>query len=149
MIAVDTNILVYAHRRDSPWHAKAAAAVRQLAEGPDAWAIPWACLHEFFAIVTHPRIYRPPTPLDFAITQGAAWLEAPGLQLLTEGDEHWQTLREIVLAGQVCGPKVHDARIAAICAQHGIDELWTADRDFSSLAGIVTKNPLLMPARSG
>ena len=56
MIALDTNLLVYAHRRDSEWHAEATAAVRELAEGPAPWAIPWPCLHEFLAIVTHPRI---------------------------------------------------------------------------------------------
>ena len=63
MIAVDTNILVYAHRADSPWHGRAAELVRGLAEGPDTWAIPWPCIHEFLSIVTHPKIYKPPSPL--------------------------------------------------------------------------------------
>jgi predicted nucleic acid-binding protein len=62
VIAVDTNLLVYAHRKDSQWHAAAASVVRSLAEGSAPWAIAWPCLHEFLAIVTHPRIYAPPTP---------------------------------------------------------------------------------------
>lgn len=66
MIAVDTNLLVYAHREDSPWHGAADAAVRRLAEGREAWAIPWACIHEFLGIVTRPGIYDPPTPLKTA-----------------------------------------------------------------------------------
>ena len=67
MIALDTNVLVYAHREDSPWHEAAHARVAELAEGRAPWVIPWPCLHEFLAIVTHPRIYGPPTPLAAAI----------------------------------------------------------------------------------
>ena len=69
MIAVDTNILVFAHRSDAEWHARAQSCVRELAEGGVAWAIPWPCVHEFLAIATHPRIYDPPTPLPTAIEQ--------------------------------------------------------------------------------
>ena len=101
MIAVDTNILVYAHRGDSPWHAAAAAAMRELAEGAAAWAVPWPCLHEFLAIVTHPRVYRPPTSLDGAAAQVDAWLESPSLVLLGEAEGHWPALRELLLGGKV------------------------------------------------
>ena len=69
MIAVDTNILVYAHREDSPFHELASRRVAELAESPATWAIPWPCLHEFLAIVTHRRIYAPPTPLSRAVNQ--------------------------------------------------------------------------------
>lgn len=148
MIAVDTNILVYAHRADSAWHERAAGVVRELAEGPDTWAIPWPCLHEFLSIVTHPRIYRPPSPVDRATRQVEAWLASPALTLLTESPEHWRSLREIVEAGRVTGPKVHDARIAALCIQHGVRELWSADRDFSGMLGLVTRNPLLPSSRT-
>lgn len=143
MIAVDTNILVYAHRADSVWHTRAVELVRGLAEGSDTWAIPWPCLHEFLSIVTHPRIYRPPSPLEVGMDQVAAWLESPRLTLLTETAEHWRSLREVLEAGRIVGPKVHDARVAALCAQHGVRELWSADRDFSGMAGLVTRNPLL------
>lgn len=77
MIAVDTNVLAYAHRADSEWHSAAAGALTGLAEGKARWAIPWPCLHEFIAIVTHPRIYAPPTPLPTALDQIDAWLESP------------------------------------------------------------------------
>lgn len=149
MIAVDTNILVYAHRSDSPWHTRAADLVRGLAEGSDAWAIPWPCIHEFLSIVTHPRIYKPPSPLEAATEQVTAWLESPRLTLLGESSEHWRALREIIEAGRVVGPKVHDARVAALCTQHGVRELWSADRDFSGMSGLRTRNPLLPSARSG
>jgi hypothetical protein len=69
MIAVDTNVLVYAHRSDSQHHDRAVETMRFLAEGTVSWAIPWPCLHEFLAITTHPRIFDPPTKLVRALEQ--------------------------------------------------------------------------------
>lgn len=143
MIAVDSNILVYAHREDSEWHAAALAKLVELAEGRGAWAIPWPCVHEFLAIVTHPRIYSPPTPLAAAIDQVDAWIESPSLVLLTESAVHWQTLRETLQNGKISGPQVHDARIAALCLQHGVKELWSADRDFGRFPSLAVVNPLV------
>ncbi len=142
MIAVDTNLLVYAHRAESDWHDRAAACVRELAEGRGPWAIPWPCIHEFLAIATHPRIWDPPTPGEDALDQVDAWIESPGLVLLAEGPEHWTELRALVETGRIVGPRIHDARIAALCLAHGVRELWTADRDFSRFSSLVTANPL-------
>jgi uncharacterized protein len=143
VIALDTNILVYAHRVDSPFHEKAYQRVAELAEGPAIWAIPWPCLHEFLAIVTHARIYAPPTPLARAVDQVDAWLESPTLVLLAETAAHWPTLRALLTGGRVTGALVHDARVAALCRQHGVRELWSADRDFSRFAGLTVVNPLV------
>lgn len=142
MIAVDTNILVYAHRSDSEWNSAAFACIAALAEGPGSWAIPWPCLHEFFAIVTHPKIYGPPSRVGQALDQIDAWLESPRVVLLSEHDKHWPVLRGLLEAGRVAGPMVHDARIAALCSTHGIQELLTADRDFGRFPGLRTRNPL-------
>jgi len=143
VIAVDTNILVYAHREDSNWHDAAAERIAELAEGRTPWALPWPCIHEFLAIVTHPRIYDPPTPLGPAIDQVEAWLESPSLVLLSESEAHWQQLKSLVEAGKVSGPQVHDARVAALCLQHGVTELWTADRDFGRFPELKHRNPLV------
>jgi toxin-antitoxin system PIN domain toxin len=143
MIAIDTNILVYAHREDSPFHKSAVDCLVDVTEGPAAWGIPWPCLHEFLAIVTHPRIYVPPTPLNRALDQVDAWIESPTLTLLAESAAHWPTLRRLLAGGRIDGPKVHDARIAALCRQHGVRELWSADRDFSRFADLVVVNPLV------
>lgn len=143
MIAVDTNILVYAHREDAPFHGAAFRRIAALAEGRAPWAIPWPCLHEFLAVVTHPRIYAPPTPLARALDQVEAWLESPSLLLLAEAAEHWPTLRGLLVGGRVAGGQVHDARIAALCREHGIGELWSADRDFNRFAGLAVTNPLV------
>lgn len=143
MIAVDSNLLVYAHREDSPWHHAAYARIAELAEGAAAWAIPWPCIHEFLSIVTHPRIYAPPTPLQKAIDQVDAWLESPNLVLLSESEDYWPQLQSVLQTGRVSGPQVHDARIAALCQQHGVGELWTIDRDFSRFPGLIVRNPLV------
>ena len=143
MIAVDTNILVYAHREESDWHESADRAVRDLAEGQAPWAIPWPCVHEFLAIATHPRIFRTPTPLPAAVDQVEAWLESPSLVMLTEDTAYWGTLRSLVLQARIDGPRVHDARVAALCLRHGVTELWTADRDFSRFPTVRVRNPLV------
>lgn len=146
MIALDTNVLVYAHRADSPWHAAAARVVSALAEGRAPWAVPWPCIHEFFAIVTHPRIYKPPTPLPHALAQIDAWLASPSLVLVGEAEGYWDRLRPLLESGFIEGAKVHDARIAAICLQHGVSELWSADRDFSRFPSLRVVNRLAEPA---
>src|SRR5439155_11946386 len=143
MIAVDTNILVYAHRQESPWYGAASARVRELAEGRTPWAIPWPCVHEFLSTVTHPRVYAPPTPLAAALDQISVWLEAPSVVLLAESVGYWEYLRANLEPTQVVGPRVHDARIAALCQYHGVTELWTADRDFSRFPGLAVRNPLV------
>jgi uncharacterized protein len=146
LIAVDTNILVYAHREDSAWHDRAAARLDELAASPGPWAIPWPCLHEFYAIVTHPRIYDPPTPTALAVDQVAAWLEAPNLLLLAESPGYWERLGYLLASGRVAGPQVHDARLAALCLHHGVRLLWSADRDFSRFPHLPLRNPLLEEA---
>lgn len=143
MIAVDTNILVYAHRRDAEFHDAAAAAVKELAEARSSWAIPWPCLHEFYAIATHPRIYAPPSTPEQAAAQIDVWLTSPSLTVLGEPAGHWDRLKPLLLNGKVAGPMVHDARIAALCLGHGVRQLWSADHDFGRFAALRTHNPLL------
>jgi len=143
VIAIDTNLLVYAHREDSEWHERAVRAVTELAESSREWAIPWPCLHEFLAIVTHPRIFKTPTPAALAIGQVEAWLESPSLVVMSENEPYLEGLRDTLLSSRVTGARVHDARVAALCLSHGIRELWTADRDFSMFPQLKTRNPLV------
>ena len=140
MIAVDTNILVHAHRRQAPRFRVAYDALTRLATGP--WAIPWPCVHEFLSIVTHPKILTEPTPVAAALDQIEAWRETGTLRLLADTDGSWGQLRGLLSGAQIHGPRVHDARIAAICLAHGVAALWTADRDFELFPGLTTHNPL-------
>ncbi len=143
MIAVDTNILVYSVREDSPWHKTALRCVCRLAEGAAPWTIPWPCIHEFLAVVTHPRIYRPPTTLEDAVLQVEYWMESPSLQRIGEARDYWGQLKSLLIAGKTVGPLVHDARVAAICLDHRVKEFWTADRDYSRFPGLRVRIPLL------
>ncbi len=142
MIAVDTNLLVYAHREDSEFHHAADRVLRELAEGRASWAIPWPCLYEFYAIVTHPKIYQPPTPVPGALNQIEAWLESPSLVLLHEGEGFFDNVNQILAASKVKGGAVHDAKIAALCLRYGVKMLLSADRDFSRFPMLKTTNPL-------
>ncbi len=143
MWAIDTNVLVHAHRADSPFHRAASTTVRALAEGDAAWAIPWPCLHEFYATVTHPKVFQPPSTAEEGLRQIEAWMGSPSLVLLGEGPDHAARLAALVRAGKVTGPRVHDARIAAICLAHRVTVLLTADRDFGRFPSLVTRNPLV------
>ena len=143
MIAIDTNILVYSHRKDSPFHARAKQVVRELAEGSTQWALPWPCIHEYLANVTNARIYKVPTPIDLALEQAEQWLHGPAVRLLAEEEGYWAVLANLLRASRVTGAKIHDARIAALCIANGVTELLTADRDFSRLAPLRTRNPLV------
>lgn len=142
MIAVDTNLLVYAHRTDSPHHTRASEILHGLATGRRPWAIPWPCLHEFLAVVTHPRIYRPPTAPAIAVDAVEALGSVKTVQLLSETSDHLRILSGLMATPGLVGPKVHDARIAAICLGHGVDALWSADRDFSWFPDLRVVNPL-------
>jgi len=143
VIAVDTNILVYAHRRDNEWHEGAFQLMKSLSEGYARWAIPWPCIHEFLAIVTHPRIYNPPTPIRTALESVAVLLESPNCIAIAEGPGYFELLRRLVSGGRIVGGLIHDARVAAICLHHGVTVLWSSDRDFSRVPDLSTVNPLV------
>ena len=143
MIAVDTNLLVYSHRSDSPFHPVARELVEALRRGPAAWAIPWPCIHEFLALVTHPRVFKTPTPLSASFACVEAWLAGGNLQLIGESEGYFEKLRALVSAARLKGARIHDARIAALCLHHGVSELWTADRDFSAFPQLRARNPLV------
>jgi toxin-antitoxin system PIN domain toxin len=143
VIAVDTNLLVYAHRADSDFHGAAVRLIESLRTQSGPWAIPWPCIHEFIAIVTHPRVYKPASTIAEALGFLEALLASEQLHLLAESPGYFEKLRELSLAAKLAGPRIHDARIAALCLHHGVRELWSADRDFSAFPRIKARNPLV------
>jgi hypothetical protein len=146
--AVDTNLLVFAEITTSPSHQRARDLVRRLAEGPQPWAIPWPSIYEFLRIVTHPRVYHPPMPIEVAIEDLTTLLASPSLVLLRETERHFAILKDVVSRSGVSGNLVYDAHIAALCIEHGVAELLTADRDFARFPGLRVTNPLEPPGAS-
>ena len=141
MRAVDTNILVYAHIVSSRHHEKAQSILLELCESPFPWAIPWPCVYEFLRVVTHPRVYHPPSPLQVAMADLRQILASPSLQLLSETPTHRELMDALILEAGVTGNLIHDAHIAALCLEHGVRELVTGDRDFSRFADLKVMNP--------
>jgi len=143
IIATDTNILVYAHRRDSPMHTRARDALRRLVESDDTWAIPWPVVHEFLSCVTHPRRYAPPSTHAQAFAQLRSWLNYSNVITLGETARHVDVLDQLIANACVTGGAVHDARVAAICLENDVSQLWSADRDFSRFPLLKVVNPLI------
>lgn len=143
MKAVDTNILVYGFHADFDQHGKALAALKSLISQGEAWGIPSPCVHEFLATVTRPAYLSHPASMTEALSFIDTLKKTYGCFVLDESVKHFDTLERILLTSGVTGAKVHDARIAAICRDHAVRELWTADRDFGYFPWLSTVNPLV------
>ncbi len=142
MIAVDTNVLVYAHRREARLGNAAYEVMTELAQGDRPWAIPWPCCYEFMSVATNRRLWREAaTHSRDAWRQFLAWAESPSNRLIGETENFAKVLQRFLVRGHVVGGVVHDARIAAICVAHGVEALLTRDRDFSLFPELRTRDP--------
>jgi toxin-antitoxin system PIN domain toxin len=137
--AVDTNILVYAHRVEQSRHDRARQALVALAESPRPWAIPIFCIGEFLRVITHRRLFDPPfTPAE-AVEALQRVLASPSLRVLMPGDYFVPLLAEAMREAEVSGNLVFDAQIVALCREAGVSELLTEDRDFARFAAFRTR----------
>jgi len=141
LIALDTIVLLAARRGELAHHSQARRLIAGLASGEEPWALPWPCVYEFLRVVTHRRVFRPPTPLRRAVEDVVRLLAAPSLVMLGEGPAHAAHLERQMLAGEAAGNLACDAHIAALCIEHGVRELWTLDRDFARFPGLKIANP--------
>ncbi|MCY3813115.1 MAG: PIN domain-containing protein [Gammaproteobacteria bacterium] len=142
MIAIDTNLLVYAHRPEMPFHQRAREVLSGAVAGAEPVSVPWPCVHEFLAVVSNPRIFRDPTPVDVALDAAGRLLDSLDGGFLAEGEGYLGVLDRIARTAHLQGAVVHDARIAALCLYHGVRLLWSADRDFSRFPDLAVTNPL-------
>lgn len=141
MIALDTNVLVHARRRESKHHVAARKLLAGLAEGDEPWALPWPCVYEFLRVVTHPRVFDPPTDLQTALEDLESLFDSPSLVLLGEGPGHRARLRRAAESGRASGNLAHDAHIVALCVEHGVRELLSTDRDFGRFRDLAVRDP--------
>jgi toxin-antitoxin system PIN domain toxin len=139
--AIDTNVLIYAEIISSQYHLQARQVLTELAEGAAPWALPWPCIYEFLRVVTHPRVFHPPVPLEVALTDLRAITDSPSLLLLCETERHVELMTSIAKEAGVTGNLIHDAHIAALCIEHGVTELISADRDFLRFNPLKIINP--------
>jgi toxin-antitoxin system PIN domain toxin len=145
MQAIDTNILIHAEVESSQHHRPALKILQGLAEGALPWAIPWPCVYEFLRVVTHPRVFHPPVPLNIALEDLRQLLASPSLFLLAETRRHTSVLDQVLRQAGATGNLLHDAHIVALCLEHGVSEIITGDRDFSRFAGLKILNPFTTP----
>jgi toxin-antitoxin system PIN domain toxin len=131
LIAVDTNILVYAHREEFDEHKAALTWLNHLARGNVPWGLPVFALGEFIRVVTHPRIFDPPTSLENAIGALQGLLSMPSLRVLGPDRAYPSHLMDAIRIGRTAGNLAFDAQIASVCREHGVGRLLTRDRDFS------------------
>lgn len=141
MIAVDTNILVTAHRGSLPGHERALAWIRHLAEGRVPWGLPVFCVGEFVRVSTHPRVLDPPSTLSQAVGTLESLLESPTARVLSPGPRYPELFFETLRTGDARGNLAFDAQIAAVCLEHGADRLLTLDRDFDRFPGLEIISP--------
>lgn len=141
MIALDTNLLVYAHRQRTPQHKRAQAAIARAASGPRGWGMAAAVLPEFWAVATHPSSEgRPSTP-----RQAAAFVRAltdAGALIFLPGNGFGERLLQLAADLGVSGPRVFDLQIGLTAFEGGATELWTHDAAFVSVPGLLVVDPL-------
>ena len=140
MIAVDTNLLVYAFNADAPQHAKARAALGHLAAGAAPWGLPQICVGQFLRVVTH-RAFRPVVPLATAFSYLDLLLASPSVLLLVPTGRHLALLRDVMAESGAAGVLVFDAQIVALCLEYGVREILTADKDFRRFRGLKVTDP--------
>lgn len=141
MRAPDVNVLVYAHRVESPQHQRYAAWLKQLAEGDEPFGLSEVVAAAFVRIVTHPRLWDPPTGLESALGFIDALRARRNCRLLSPGPSNWSIFAQLCRSSKAQGKLVADAHHAALAIEHGCEWV-TADGDFACFRGLRWRHPL-------
>ncbi len=129
----DVNVLVYAHRQESPGHRRYADWLTALATGSEPFALSELVLHGFVRVVTNPRIFAPPSTVRQAFQFIEQLLGRPNCTLIRPGPAHWGIFRELCDRGNVRDKLSADAVHAALAIESGCEWV-TADTDFARFA---------------
>lgn len=141
MILADVNVLVYASRDDLSEHAEYRAWLEQMVGAPEPFAISDAVLASQLRIVTDPRLFGVPTPMDQALEFVESLRAQPRARLITPGEDHWSIFSALCRSSGARGNLVPDAWLAALAIEHGC-EFVTADKDFARFEGLRWRHPL-------
>jgi toxin-antitoxin system PIN domain toxin len=140
MILAEANVLVHAFREDAPRHAALRPWLEGVVRSESAFAVSELVLSGFLRVVTHPRVFNPPTPLAAALEFVEALRAQPNCVLVAPGERHWSIFTRICREAEVRGNLVPDAYLAALAIESGCD-LVSTDRDFSRFAGLRWRPP--------
>jgi toxin-antitoxin system PIN domain toxin len=141
VILPDVNVLVYAHREDTPDHAAYRAWLESVINSDLAYGMADLVLSGFLRIVTHPRIFERPSALDQALAFVADVRDQPNCVLVRPGPRHWAIFEGLCRDANVKGNLVPDAYLAALAIESG-SEWITTDRDYSRFAQLSWRHPL-------
>jgi len=132
VLAVDTNILVYAADADSHFHAPCREWLDRQRARSDAWYTTWPIIYEFLRVTTHPRVMRRPWAVSAAWEFVSALLASPGLSVLASTQRHPDVAGQVISElPDIAGNLLHDAHTAILMREHGIGRICTRDTDFS------------------
>lgn len=138
----DVNVLIGAYRQDDPRHEHLRAWLREALSSAEGFGLTPAVATGFVRIVTHPRVFVTPTPLDIALDQVEQLRAFPGTSWLQPGPQHWQIFSRLCREADARGNRVADAAHAAIAIEHGATWI-TLDRDFARFPGLRWSAPQL------
>jgi len=137
----DINVLIYAHREDSPEHERYAAWLDRLVNSAAPYALSSVTLGGFLRLVTNPRIFQPATPMALALAFCHQLLSRANAAFLQPGARHWPIMVDLIEQSNCRGAMVSDAYLAALTIEHGC-ELITADGDFARFPNLRWRHPL-------
>ncbi len=143
MIVLDANILIYAYDSGSSQHTKARAWVEKTFSGLESVGLSWQTVSAFLRVMTNTRLPGPRLSLEQAARLVDEWLEQTNVRVLSPSDEHWISLRRMIVEGQASGALISDAQLAALTMEYG-GVLHTTDRDFARFPGLRWTNPLAL-----
>jgi toxin-antitoxin system PIN domain toxin len=141
MMLLDSNILIYAHRRDAERHEDYRHWLEDLIDGPEPYAVADQALMAMIRIVTNPRIYQPPALLQEALAFADQFRNQPHAHVISPGSGFWGIFAGLCRQAGATGTLIPDAYLAALAIEHGC-ELVTADRDFKRFPGLRFRFPL-------
>ena len=143
MLAVDTNVLVYAADADSPFHEPCRVWIERQRSRPDAWYTTWPVLYEFLRVTTHARVMRRPWKAAAAWNFVEVLLGSPGFDVLVETERHADIARDVIEEmPELAGNLIHDAHTAILLREHGVSRICTRDADFARFPFLEMIDPL-------